>query len=220
MIHRSSAVLTLAFTTCLGFSLGCDPSPRATTGDSGATVDTSNDEAPGPQTEPALNADSTGDVGPPIDGSSKTTLSVPVIDRAGLDAVLAQYKGQVVLIDFWATWCVPCRKKFPHTVELAKSHHADGLVVIGVAIDDEDAQADVEKFLTENHATFDNFRSQDGVSDESFEAFEIPGGAIPCLRLYDRDGQIVKTFAIDPTADKQFTDADVAAAVKTALSQK
>ena len=104
-------------------------------------------------------------------------------------------------------------------IELFNAHQSEGLAVIAVAMDDEDARGDIEEFLTEHHATFDSVRSFDGASDEAFKAFEIPGESLPCLRLYARDGKVLRTFAIDPEADKQFTDDDVATAVIEALKK-
>lgn len=178
-------------------------------------AEATDDEVPGPQTEPPLTQPA--DTATPANTAS---VAVRVVDRAGFDEVLAKQKGKVVLVDYWATWCAPCRKKFPHTVALAKEHQADGLAVISVSLDDDDTHEDVVKFLSEQHATFDNLRSKTGASDESFESFEIPNGALPCLRLFDREGQVLKTFAIDPDADKQFTDDDVAEAVNAAVAKQ
>ena len=213
IIRHSSVVLTLVVAIGLGFCLGCDPGVRTPSGvpSTPAVNDTTNDVPPGPQTEPEIKPDG--------DSSTNGKLSVKPIDPAGLKAAIAKHHGQVVLVDYWATWCVPCRKKFPHTVALFNAHQSEGLAVIAVSMDDEDALPDVEEFLQEHHATFDCFRCQDGVSDETFEAFEIPGGALPCLRLYDREGKLVKTFASDPEAEKQFTNEDVTAAVTDALKK-
>lgn len=213
---------TLLLVAAIGLlgNLGCNSESNNTMVGAGSsktkTTDTeSNDtEVPGPQTEPPLTPSS--EVASTAEGAGVT---VPAVDHAGLNEVLAKHKGKIVLVDYWATWCAPCRKKFPHTVALAKEHKADGLTVIGVSLDDEDAHEDVVKFLTEQQATFDNLRSKTGASDESFESFEIPNGALPCLRLFDREGQVLKTFAIDPDAEKQFTDDDVAEAVKAALAK-
>ena len=201
-------------------NLGCNSGTNNTMVGAGgskpktATPDSSQEEAPGPQTEPPLTPAAENTNSPVV-----AEITVPTVDRAGLNEVLAKHKGKIVLVDYWATWCAPCRKKFPHTVALAKEHKADGLAVIGVSLDDEDAHEDVVKFLGEQQATFDNLRSKTGASDESFESFEIPNGALPCLRLFGRDGQVLKTFAIDPDAEKQFTDDDVAEAVNAALAK-
>src|SRR5687768_13939280 len=59
---------------------------------------------------------------------------VPV-DEKDLDSLIAKNKGKVVFVDYWATFCGPCKKSFPHTVELHKKHKAEGLVVVSVAFD-------------------------------------------------------------------------------------
>lgn len=217
----TSLVSMLILASSLMGNLGCNSGTNNTMVGAGgsksksAVADSSETEVPGPQTEPPLTASteakSSAEVG---------DITVSAADRAGLNEVLAKHKGKIVLVDYWATWCAPCRKKFPHTVALAKEHSADSFAVIGVSLDDEDAHEEVVKFLTEQQATFDNLRSKTGASDESFESFEIPNGALPCLRLFDREGQVLKTFAIDPDAEKQFTDDEVAEAVKAALKNK
>lgn len=213
--HRFCVMASLTMALSVLASLGCGSRSDVKDGAGSAKPvtqrDSSNDPAPGPQTEPPQTE--------AVDGSARIEVkpSVPSIDRAGFDALLAKHKGKVVLVDYWATWCAPCRKKFPHTVALAKDHADEGLVVIGVSLDDKDSQEEVETFLADQHATFENVRAANGADD--VEAFEIPNEAIPCLRLFDRDGKVLKTFAIDPDADQQFTDDDVAEAVKAALSK-
>jgi thiol-disulfide isomerase/thioredoxin len=216
--HRFCVIASLTMALSLLASLGCGSRTEIKSGTGSAKPttprDSSNDPVPGPQTEPPLTQSSD-----PIAPAGGVSANVLVVDRAGFDEVLAKHKGQVVLVDFWATWCPACRKKFPHTVALAKEHQADGFAVIGVAMDDDDAHEEVVKFLTDQHATFENLRSKGGLSDEAFESFEIPGMSLPCLRLFDREGKAIKTFAYDDTADKQFTDDDVAEAVKAALGK-
>lgn len=217
--NLSQILLLVAAIGLLG-NLGCNSGSNNTMVGAGSskskTADTESNETevPGPQTEPPLKQPSE-----PAVLTDAASAPVQVVDRAGFDEVLAKHKGQVVLVDYWATWCAPCRKKFPHTVALAKEHQADGLAVIGVSMDDDNAHEDVVKFLAEQMATFDNLRSKAGASDESFEAFEVPGGTLPCLRLFDRDGKSIKTFAINLDADKQFTDEDIAEAVRAALAK-
>lgn len=202
-------------------SLGCNSGSNNTmVGASGAksnaaSTNSAETEPPGQQSEPLLTEPDE----PAVSATAAEAVTVQVADRAGLDGLLAKHKGEVVLVDYWASWCPPCRKKFPHTVALANAHKADGLTVISIAMDDEDAHEDVLKFLTEQRAAFINLRSQQGGSEEAFDAFEIPGGTLPCLRLFDRDGKVLKTFAIDENATKQFTDEDVAEAVKAALAK-
>jgi peroxiredoxin len=65
-------------------------------------------------------------------------------DIHGKPLVLSDYKGKVVVLDFWATWCPPCRKEIPGFVELYSSYRSRGLVVIGISMDE--TPADVKRF--------------------------------------------------------------------------
>jgi thiol-disulfide isomerase/thioredoxin len=60
-----------------------------------------------------------------------------------------QFKGKVVVLDFWATWCPPCRSEIPGYVELQKKYAADGLVFVGVSVD-EDGPEVVKKFIKDH----------------------------------------------------------------------
>src|SRR5262245_968326 len=104
------------------------------------------DEVPGPQTEPDLTASSRTETESP-GARTADDVSVQVADRARFDAEIAKHKGQVILVDYWATWCGPCRKKFPHTVELSRRYKSQGLAVISVSFDDDEAHSKVERFL-------------------------------------------------------------------------
>ena len=125
------------------------------------------------------------------------------IDAPGLARLLDQHRGQVVLVDFWATWCGPCVKLFPHTVELERRFRDRGLAVITVSLDDPADGPAVRKFLDQNGATTENYLSSYGVGPEAMTAFGIADGALPHVRIYDAEGRLRKTFTsggrmIDP----------------------
>lgn len=122
-------------------------------------------------------------------------VKLAVIDKAGFSEALKQNRGNVVLIDFWATWCPECRELFPHTVALHRQFADRGLTVISIAFDEPEDQATALKFLTEKRATCDNFISKYGSKAESYQVFAIPDGALPHLKLYDRNGKLHRTFA-------------------------
>jgi thiol-disulfide isomerase/thioredoxin len=122
-------------------------------------------------------------------------ITVRPLDRAGFADFLLQHRGQVVLIDFWATWCPPCMEGFPESVRLSQKYAQQGLVVASMAIEDLDDQSKVLEFLRTQQADFPNFISAYGGSDgRAMQEFEISSGTIPTLKLYDREGNLRETF--------------------------
>ena len=121
-------------------------------------------------------------------------VTVRVVDETEFAGVLQRYRGKVVLIDFWATWCDSCLELFPHTVELHKRFADRGLAVISVSFDEPEGEPTVLKLLVSKGATFDNFISRYGGSDRSLDAFGLEDGALPHYKLYDRTGRLHKTF--------------------------
>src|SRR5258708_29532258 len=79
-----------------------------------------------------------------IDG--KPAPEVQFKDLDGNDVTLAKYKGSVVLVDFWATWCEPCYVEIPWLIEMQQKYAAKGFTVLGVSMD-EDGKAAVLPFL-------------------------------------------------------------------------
>jgi thiol-disulfide isomerase/thioredoxin len=145
-------------------------------------------------------------------GSMPEKIGVQLIDERDLAKALAQRNGKVVLVDFWATWCMPCMELFPHTVQLHRSLANKGFEVISVSLDDPDNEPEVLRFLVSKGAEFGNFVSRYGTSTKSMEAFKIPGGSLPHLRLYDRQGAVHRTFDAG-----SFQPADIDRAVQELL---
>lgn len=116
-----------------------------------------------------------------------------VIDEDELAEAIAGHRGKVVLVDFWATWCLACTELFPHTVALHNRFADDGLVVLSVSFDDPESQPAVLGFLEKHGATFDNFISRYGAGVESAERFGLPGG-LPQVILFDRQGERAAAF--------------------------
>ncbi len=131
----------------------------------------------------------------PAGQSAAQPVSLTVVDEQEFDQAVAAQRGKVVLVDFWATWCEPCREAFPHMVELHERLSKRGLVVMSVSMDDPEDEPAVRAFLEKHHAAFPNFLSRYGTGSRGFEAFEIEDGSVPFYRLYDRQGKLVRTFS-------------------------
>ena len=148
----------------------------------------------------AAEAESTTAGSPAKSALATTPVSVRVGGSDEYAQMLAELKGNVVLVDFWATWCVPCVKQLPHTIELSKQHADQGLRVFTVNFDDPEAdQAKVQQFLEKRQAGLATLISKYGVGTESTTAFEmVGGGALPGYKLYDRQGQLRFMFCENP----------------------
>ena len=125
-----------------------------------------------------------------------------------------------MLVDCWATWCLPCVEQLPHTVALRRQSARQVWPSVTLSLDDPADKDEVRKVLIKSGADgLTNLLSEYGGGSESVDAFEIPGGALPHYKLYDRKGQLRRTFALDPAAKKQFTLADVEQAVAAMLAE-
>ncbi len=113
-------------------------------------------------------------------------------DMAGNSVSLSDYKGKVVLLNFWATWCPPCRMEIPHFIELYNEHNADGLVILGVAVSDQEGR--VNDWLASNGVNYPIMLDGNNVG-QMFSSL-MPAdqqGYIPYSFIIDREGNIRHT---------------------------
>jgi thiol-disulfide isomerase/thioredoxin len=108
-------------------------------------------------------------------------------DSDGKKISLSDLKGKTVLINFWATWCGPCKAELPDIENLSKAYSSKGLVVIGVSVDKgENLLTDVSNFASQNGLTYQIVIDNDNVADAYGNI-----NAIPTSFLVDKNGRIV-----------------------------
>jgi peroxiredoxin len=107
-------------------------------------------------------------------------------DLDGRDVRLADFRGQVVMVNFWATWCPPCRAEIPDFIELQDQQGSKGLRIVGISLDDEGA-AKVAPFAAQNRINYTMLVNGNAAAS----AFGVSEG-IPTTYLLDRQGRIVE----------------------------
>jgi thiol-disulfide isomerase/thioredoxin len=119
------------------------------------------------------------------------------LDTASFKSLLAAQKGKVVLVNFWATWCVPCREEFPDLSRLQKTLAPRGLRVIGISTDFASQKTQVEQFLADMNPVFPNYRRKSGGDEQAFIEAVDPGwgGELPFSVLFAADGRKVKVLS-------------------------
>jgi len=130
--------------------------------------------------------------------TSKTAPSAdpPLIDLAGYQQLVAKYHGKPLVVNFWATWCEPCRDEYPMMVELAKQFKAQGVEVVGIDMDDESDMNLVRRFIARMQPGFPNYRQKPGIDLDHFYDGVNPQwkGTMPQTIFYGRDGNVVGFF--------------------------
>jgi thiol-disulfide isomerase/thioredoxin len=137
--------------------------------------------------------------------SSKTAAphDPEMIDAQAYQKLLEQYRGKPLLVNFWATWCEPCRDEYPLLNELAKQYAPQGLRVVGVSMDDDGDLILMRRFLARYRPVFPNYRKKAG-TEAAFRQAVLPEwtGSLPISVFYGKDGRQVGHFIGEGTRDK------------------
>jgi thiol-disulfide isomerase/thioredoxin len=116
----------------------------------------------------------------------RTASGFALTDLAGGAVTAESLRGRVVLLDFWATWCAPCRRSMPALQALHERYAARGLTVLGVSID-ENSDAKVRKFVKDKAFTY--AIAIDSAHEPAWLAYRVK--SVPAAFLIDRDGNVV-----------------------------
>ena len=128
-------------------------------------------------------------------------------DLTGRPLTLDQYRGKVVLLDFWATWCGPCVGEMPNVIAAYHKYHARGFDIVGISLDQD--RSSLKSFIRQNKMPWQQVF--DGKGWESRVPREYGVAAIPFGLLLGRDGRIIAVEARGPA---------LTAAIQKALAQK
>lgn len=142
-----------------------------------------NDRAPGWLT-PAGEAAAAGVCDP---NPKPANLTFTLKDVSGASVNLASYKGKVILLDFWATWCPPCKVEIPWFVELYGKYKSKGLVVVGLSVDDTVEM--LRPFVAQYKM---NYPVLIGNGNDAIQEAYGPIWGLPTTFIIDRQGRICK----------------------------
>jgi thiol-disulfide isomerase/thioredoxin len=146
---------------------------------------------------------------PPMNGKSLTNMGWSSAD--GKHTTFSEFNGKVLVLDFYATWCEPCRRSIPHLVGLQKRYESD-VRVIGLNVGGPDDIAEIPGFAREFQIQY-----QLGIPDDDLVGLLMSGSdAIPQTFIFDRSGKLLQNFV----GFGETTGGDIDRVVENALSSK
>ncbi len=130
-------------------------------------------------------------------------------DLAGKPVSLTQYRGKVLLVDFWATWCGPCLAEMPNVISAYNKYHSRGFEIVGVTLDKANYKNQVQDFIRDNHMPWRQIYQGKYWDSDNAQAYGLHG--IPFMMLIGKSGKIA---AINARGDL------LAPAIEAALNKK
>lgn len=187
---------SVVFLLCLGLVLGL----------SGCGSDSEPEPSKAPRTSRDVQSGSSYETNP------RPAPDVPMTTMNGKSLNLAELSGKVVLVNFWATWCAPCRREIPDLIDLYSEMKSDGLVIVGIAVDQDGAEV-VEPFVNEQNINYPIVLDPDQSMESHFDAMY----GLPTTYVVNPEGQIVRrvlgvfpTEKLKPTLENMLTDGEAA----------
>ena len=132
--------------------------------------------------------------------------AIAAVDSNGRSVDLKNLRGKVVYVDFWASWCAPCRRSFPWMNAMHEKYSAKGLVVVGINVDKK--RADADRFLAQVPAQFTVAYDPEGKTPT---AYAIKG--MPSSVLIDAQGRVIAAHAGFRDDDREMLEAGIRAAL-------
>jgi thiol-disulfide isomerase/thioredoxin len=108
-------------------------------------------------------------------------------DAGGRRVRLRDFRGKPVVLNFWATWCVPCNVEMPMLVDLEKQYAARDIAFIGASLDDAKTKSNIPEFVSKHHIAFPVWY---GATADDLDQLKL-GGAVPATVFLDSEGRVV-----------------------------
>ncbi|RLB76279.1 MAG: TlpA family protein disulfide reductase [Deltaproteobacteria bacterium] len=121
-----------------------------------------------------------------VNPESKLAADFTLTNMQGEQVSLSQYRGKVVILNFWATWCPPCREEMPSMERLYQKYKDQGLVILAVSADENGKKA-VSQFLQKTPYSFPILLDSDNIAQNAYGVFRFPESFI-----IDRNGMVVQ----------------------------
>jgi peroxiredoxin len=133
------------------------------------------------------------------------------VTPADIGALVAARHGQVVVVNFWATWCPPCLREFPDLAKAYNDYHARGVDVLGVSMNADDELKDIDAFVAKFAPPFTLYRASS--TEEAFQKSVLDSwyGEMPMTLIFDKNGKLARTHK------KPLTYAELAADIDALL---
>ncbi len=128
----------------------------------------------------------------------------------GEKVTLSHLRGKIVVVNFWATWCLPCRKETPALEEAYEQYKDSGMVILGVNLTDQDSVSDVESFVQEFKLTYPILLDRDGSVSN---LYQIEG--LPTTFFINREG-IIRTVVVGGPMSETFIRSKIETLLKEA----
>jgi thiol-disulfide isomerase/thioredoxin len=112
---------------------------------------------------------------------------LPLKDLSGQPQSLSAYKGKILIVNFWATWCGPCREELPMLNQLAEHYSTGGVAFVAISIDDATTQSKIPKFLEKKNITLPVWT---GATSDNLLQLGL-GKFVPDTLILDQDGAVI-----------------------------
>jgi thiol-disulfide isomerase/thioredoxin len=127
---------------------------------------------------------------PPAQLSTNSFFASSFVDDKGVNQALSQYKGKILVVNFWATWCPPCREEMPELSKLHETHLKDNVVVLGLSTDELE---EVKAFSKQSPVSYPLFGGGDAVMGLG-QSLGNDRGVLPFTAIIRPDGSIAQVY--------------------------